>query len=497
MGQAPSCWEGIRRSFAPPNNARNTPTTPESEILLLDGNAAQCEMRRTQSTAPSTFKCRQARKPVGDSNASALEAGFLDFDPRLLHPGSPRESTTDIVDKIATVLYAHVDHRVFSSLEDDAYHIGHFSWGCFFCVKTRSKLNVTKEDIYERLKYLLTTLNLSTEICVITLIYIERLLATRKAQFTPANWEVILTTGVVLGTKVWDDIHPWNIDFELALASSSRFPGPFTASSIYKMESLFLKHIDFGVHVHADVYAHYYFSLTGGGDPTEMLEKIEEELNVSKYAPESPFRGSSRMAGPVYTLDLCLSPVMCIAPTHSSDYTHLQRLNPRNPFALFGLPSATPAGMGRLDPRNPYVGTFQHAKPSKKPSGSFVSGDMSCLCNLQGKCHICVRRSKIAYVIKEESSLKYNKSWASFATTIPESTSAYDGANSPLPDERSPLQGEDTVSTKTLTGVTGKYLAKELKQMRCQQRVPSVKVVNPVSFPSVSPLSLADLFPAV
>lgn len=454
MGQgSSSCWTGIERVLA---SGAPRPVQARDPANLKGGPAETTQS--TASQAPSSFKCRRFHRTREFGYGSDI-AGFLEHDP-ILKMDSP--SDADIPDKIASVLYAHINRRVFSSPEDDEYHIGHFTWDWLSCIKTHSRCDVMKKDISDRLRFFKKELKLSDEILVISLIYIERLLETKRAQFTPANWDVILTTGVVLASKVSEDIHPWNIDFQIALSGLATKPatsrGAFSSRSIYLMESKFLKHIEFNVHVNADAYAHYHFNLTeGGGNPTEMLEKIEEEIDVSLFTREdSPF-GNGCASSPTHFLDLCMS---TRAPSTGTTTPSLQ-IGPQN--GLIRFPAATPAGFGRLDPANPYVGTFQHATPAKKPNGSWLSGDLSCLCNMQGTCHICVRRSKIAFALHEESSMRKCASFGSVGTamsTTPES-----------PDDRScgPLLRVNDMSTATLTGATGRYLAQELLKQKTMQ----------------------------
>jgi hypothetical protein len=56
-------------------------------------------------------------------------------------------------------------------------------------------------------------MQLATECIVISLIYIEKMMATSKIEIRNINWRPLLLTALLLAGKFWDDIAWWNIDF--------------------------------------------------------------------------------------------------------------------------------------------------------------------------------------------------------------------------------------------------------------------------------------------
>jgi len=406
VGAPTSCFSGVLSGTKFP-----TPAPIKKGGATVNGATASCvsfkdrRLRRYQDESPENRR----------QHAALLrsDSGFIEVDPRL-------ESCTpsvDLVDKIAMVLFAHVNFRVFSSPEDDPWHVKTFTTQYLPCIKRHSRYRVNKDDIKKLLTLLMEGLGLGEEIVVLGCVYIERLLGTRKVVFTPGNWDCILLTGIVLASKVWEDIHPWNVDFAAVLAT---WKTPFSSYSIYKMESLFLRQLEYKVQVDADCYAAYYFNFTQKTNPLETLGVIDEE--------DSPTAGRK---GPIDTLNL-FAPVITL--------------------------STTAGGFGRLDPRNPYVGTFQHARPAENPSHSFLSGDL-CKCNFSGTCHVCVRRTKKQIEKNDASSMRRVRSWASSMSTAADSN-----VSSQSPSLNSICPASPKTSACTLTGASGRYLAAELKR---------------------------------
>jgi len=444
MGHAPStannsCWVGATPScfaafvsgahFPPPANGihkKPSALAPEASASCISFKDRR--LRRFQDESQLEEKYHHGTLTKSDS-------GFIEVDPRL-EITTPR---VDLVGKIAMVLFQHVNFRVFSHPEDDPWHVKSFTTQYFPCIKRHTHYSVRKEDIVALLTLLMDGLGLVEELVVLACIYTERLLGTRKAVLTPANWDCILVTGIILASKVWEDIHPWNVDFAAVLTG---WRTPFSSFSIYKMESLFLKQLEFKVQVDADCYAAYYFNFTQKTNPLETLGIIDEE--------DSPTHARS---GPVESLNLFAS--------------------------VITLPSIA-GGFGRLDPRNPYVGTFQHARPAENPSHSFLSGDL-CKCNFSGTCHVCVRRTKKQIERNDASSMRRVRSWASSMST--EAESCVPSSHSPSLNSCVEVSPK-TTNASTLTGASGRYLAAELKrkanvEMNTQETIRSLLRPSP------------------
>ena len=93
-----------------------------------------------------------------------------------------------------------------------------------------------------------------SECLIVSLVYIERLVATSEVPILCTSWRPILLAGLILAQKVWDDRSLHNVDF-------SFFCPMFTLKEINHLEKKFLELIDYDVSITASLYAAYYFQL--------------------------------------------------------------------------------------------------------------------------------------------------------------------------------------------------------------------------------------------
>ena len=93
-----------------------------------------------------------------------------------------------------------------------------------------------------------------SECLIVSLVYIERLVATSEVPILCTSWRPILLAGLILAQKVWDDRSLHNVDF-------SFFCPMFTLKEINFLEKKFLELIDYDVSISASLYASYYFQL--------------------------------------------------------------------------------------------------------------------------------------------------------------------------------------------------------------------------------------------
>ncbi|KAJ5075903.1 cyclin-y-like protein [Anaeramoeba ignava] len=123
--------------------------------------------------------------------------------------------------------------------------------------------------------------NLSPEILVIMLVYIERLIQNTKIIINPKNWRRVCISALVLATKVWDDFAIRNVDW------TSLFPR-IDLQDLNELEQTLLNLIDYNVLVTASVYAKYYFELRALSEfdnkifPLAPLDKEEQERLESR-----------------------------------------------------------------------------------------------------------------------------------------------------------------------------------------------------------------------
>ncbi|KAJ6253300.1 cyclin y [Anaeramoeba flamelloides] len=133
--------------------------------------------------------------------------------------------------------------------------------------------------------------NLSPEVFIIMLIYIERLIKKTNLNINGFNWRRICLSTLLLASKFWEDIVTWNRDW------TEMFP-KITIEDINELELVMLNLISFDVSVKFAVYVQYYFALRdlGIGDfplkppGEEGKERFENILNQKKWVKKQQLK---------------------------------------------------------------------------------------------------------------------------------------------------------------------------------------------------------------
>lgn len=112
----------------------------------------------------------------------------------------------------------------------------------------------TEQEIYEFGHRLFQAVQLSSECSIVCLIYVERLMEVAKVPLVARTWRPIFMCGLLLASKVWQDLSSWNIEF------ASVYP-QFSLDQINQLELLFLKNIQWDLYISSSLYAKYYFAL--------------------------------------------------------------------------------------------------------------------------------------------------------------------------------------------------------------------------------------------
>jgi hypothetical protein len=69
------------------------------------------------------------------------------------------------------------------------------------------------DNIFEFMKALYDCAQFSTECCIISLVYINRLIAFTQLPLSPTNWRPLILCALLVAQKVWDDKYLSNADF--------------------------------------------------------------------------------------------------------------------------------------------------------------------------------------------------------------------------------------------------------------------------------------------
>ncbi|GKY94248.1 hypothetical protein MPSEU_000390600 [Mayamaea pseudoterrestris] len=112
----------------------------------------------------------------------------------------------------------------------------------------------SENEIYEFAHQLFNSVQLSSECSIVCLIYVERLMEASKVPLLASTWRPIFMCGLLLASKVWQDLSSWNIEF------ASVYP-QYSLDSINRLEILFLRMIKWDLYISSSCYAKYYFAL--------------------------------------------------------------------------------------------------------------------------------------------------------------------------------------------------------------------------------------------
>jgi hypothetical protein len=112
----------------------------------------------------------------------------------------------------------------------------------------------TEEEIYEFGHQLFKSVQLSSECSIVCLIYVERLMEVAKVPLLSSTWRPIFMCGLLLASKVWQDLASWNIEF------ASVYP-QYSLEAINRLELTFLRMVKWDLYISSSLYAKYYFAL--------------------------------------------------------------------------------------------------------------------------------------------------------------------------------------------------------------------------------------------
>ena len=100
----------------------------------------------------------------------------------------------------------------------------------------------TTDEIYEFAHQLFKNVQLSSECSIVCLIYVEKLMEVAKVPLVAETWRPIFMAGLLLASKVWQDLSSWNIEF------ASVYP-QFSLDAINRLELSFLKFIKWDLYI--------------------------------------------------------------------------------------------------------------------------------------------------------------------------------------------------------------------------------------------------------
>jgi len=115
----------------------------------------------------------------------------------------------------------------------------------------------------------------SPEPSIMSLVYIERLIAITNFTLCPCNWRHIFMSAFFLAIKVWEDKCIWNIDF------IEIFPF-LSLTEVNHLEKQLLILLQFNVTLSASEYAKFYFELREYSNHRDNFIQPLDEVGVQK-----------------------------------------------------------------------------------------------------------------------------------------------------------------------------------------------------------------------
>ena len=100
----------------------------------------------------------------------------------------------------------------------------------------------SETEIYDFAHQLFNSVQLSSECSIVCLIYVERLMEVAKVPLLACTWRPIFLCGLLLASKVWQDLSSWNIEF------ASVYP-QFSLEAINRLELNFLRNVKWDLYI--------------------------------------------------------------------------------------------------------------------------------------------------------------------------------------------------------------------------------------------------------
>jgi hypothetical protein len=112
----------------------------------------------------------------------------------------------------------------------------------------------TLDDMINFIEALYNCVQFSSECCIISLIYINRIIALTGLSLQTTNWRPLVFVSLMISQKIWDDKYLSNGDF------SYIYPF-FEKNQLNILEMKFLEMIQYNVYVKLSVYMTFYLEL--------------------------------------------------------------------------------------------------------------------------------------------------------------------------------------------------------------------------------------------
>ena len=155
-------------------------------------------------------------------------------------------------------------------------------------------IDPSEDDIAAYCKYVTVASKMESEIPVIAMIYIERLLNKTGILINKYNWRRLLLTCLCIASKIWDDDSLENQHFPRVMSD-------VTANMINKLEQIFLDtFLQYDMVIKGSEYAKYYFIMRSlADDLMKQAQAPEEQQNPKKKKRKRDEWGEFPLKGPI------------------------------------------------------------------------------------------------------------------------------------------------------------------------------------------------------
>lgn len=129
------------------------------------------------------------------------------------------------------------------------------------------------DAIYEFVRTLFNKACLSSECSLVCLIYVERLMVAASVPLLATTWKPILLCGLLLASKVWQDLSSWNVEFSMVYPQ-------FSLKCINRLEHIFLGQIQWDLYISSSLYAKYYFALRSLAEKKDFRQRYNYVMQI-------------------------------------------------------------------------------------------------------------------------------------------------------------------------------------------------------------------------
>eukprot|EP01006_Ploeotia_vitrea_P051393 TRINITY_DN67553_c7_g1_i1.p1 TRINITY_DN67553_c7_g1~~TRINITY_DN67553_c7_g1_i1.p1 ORF type:complete len:304 (-),score=-22.85 TRINITY_DN67553_c7_g1_i1:50-961(-) len=140
-------------------------------------------------------------------------------------------------------------------------------------LKPYYKNSPTVSDVHSFLRDTFIKAQLSPECSIVCLIYCEKLMEDAHVPLVTNTWRPVLLCGLLLASKVWQDVGTWNIDM------AEIFP-QYGLQNINKLERIFCSEIKWDLYISPSVYAKYYFAIRSITEKKDFRQNYNRVVKI-------------------------------------------------------------------------------------------------------------------------------------------------------------------------------------------------------------------------